>query len=125
MATFTLPLPPTTNAGYKTGSRYEHGRWVSRIMKTDRLIAWEDEARFIVRQWEPPRGVPLIVRVTLQVRRGFLRRMDIDGTLKFLVDLVVGKRRDQWIDRLEVSKVEGDDTAIVTVEAIGREEGCE
>lgn len=116
-----LPLPPTTNQGYKTGLRFMKGRgWVSRLMKTDRLIAWEDVAAYETRHVVRPKGAPLSVAVRLEVHRGDLRRCDIDGYLKYLLDQVVGKRNDQWIDRLSVVKVEGDGWATVTVEEAER-----
>jgi Holliday junction resolvase RusA-like endonuclease len=114
-----LPLPPTINTGYKTGVRYVKGHgWSSRMMKTDRLISWEDQAAFDLKGWEIPKRTPLAVAVRLEVPKANLRRADIDGYLKFLLDRTIGKRNDQWIDRLDVEKVEGDGWAEVTVETL-------
>ncbi len=114
--TIRLPLPPTINGGYKTGVRQRNGHWSARMMKTDRLIAWEDRARFELRAWERPKHLPLAVTVRLEVPASDLRRSDIDGFLKFLLDQTIGKRHDQWIDRLVVTKAAGEGWAEVTVD---------
>jgi Holliday junction resolvase RusA-like endonuclease len=118
--TFHLPLPPSTNSGYKQGVRYSQkkGRYVARMMKTERLQLWEEEARLRVGAWAPPPRVPLRVSITLHLSPALLRRRDIDGMQKFLIDQVVGPRRDQWIDELVVRKESGADWAEIVVEAL-------
>lgn len=118
MATFKVPLPPPTNSGYKIGTRWhrKQQRWVARMMKTDKLLAWEWEVAEIIGDWQPKPKTPLTVKIILAMPKEDLRRKDIDGMHKYLIDQIVGKRRDQWIDHLEVTKLVGDGWAQVTVD---------
>ncbi len=97
---FRVPLPPSTNHGYRLGL---HG---SRpvLVKTEALRTWEDVVACHVRPWLPPRQTPLFLTVTLHLPPKQLRTTDVDGPIKFIVDAIVGKRRDQWLDELQVIK---------------------
>lgn len=115
--TVRLPLPPTTNHAYKLILR--GGR--PRLAKTTELMAWELGARLLVGAHVVPAHRPLAVRIALEVPSALVRRADLDGFVKALVDVVVTKRADQWVDRLVVTKRPGDGWATVTVEQIGAE----
>lgn len=91
------------------------------MAKTAELMAWEQGARAIVGCREYPPGRRLAVAIRLEVPTGQLRRSDIDGYLKALIDVAVGKRSDQWVDHLGVVKVPGDGWAEVTVVAFSVE----
>ena len=124
MPTFRVSLPPSSNAGYKLGIRYRRDKHtgelkqMSTMMKTDRLIGWEEEVQWTIRGWTPPPRTPLAVTIRLSMPRADLRRRDIDGMHKYLIDQVVGKRRDQWVDSLIIVKQPGPAFADVTVEVM-------
>lgn len=109
-----IPLPPTTNHAYKLA--LIHGR--PALVKTDALRAWEQGARVITGGWEYMAHTRLAVAIRLEVPAGNLRRSDIDGYLKALIDVVVGKRADQWVDELHVTKAPGDGWATVEVRVL-------
>ncbi len=119
MPTFRLSLPPTSNHGYKMAVHGSERRgWRPAMVKTADLELWESEAALVVKGWTPPKRRSLAVRIVVALPRASFRRRDIDGMVKFLTDATVGRRCDQWIDRLDVVKVIGDGWAEVNVEAI-------
>lgn len=101
MATFRLDLPPTTNHGYGLAVRGAHAA----MYKTRDLRAWEREAALVVGGWRPPARTALSVRIQLRLPPGSVHRVDVDGCLKPILDVTVGRRQDQWIERLSVLKV--------------------
>lgn len=111
---FCLPLPAQgLNHGYVLGR--------GRIYKSPELVAWEQEVALLhVRDWTPPKRTPLQVGIMLMVPAKKLRQVDADGYVKCLVDAVVGKRRDAWVDRIYLEKVaaDGEPRCYVTVEAL-------
>lgn len=116
-ATFRIPLPPAgTNHGYMPGVRRdENGIIHGTIIKTRDAKAWDNGARLIVGSWHPPEHTPLAVTITLELPRRLLWKVDIDSLVKFLTDVVVGPRCDQWIVDEHTRKVEGDGWAEITV----------
>ncbi|MFH0899055.1 MAG: hypothetical protein V2A73_00355, partial [Pseudomonadota bacterium] len=119
MPTFRVPLPPSANHGYAIAARFSRKRgWHARMMKTEVLEEWEGKVGEIVGGWVPPKRARLAVQITLALPRAMLRRRDMDGPVKYLIDATVGRRCDQWIDRLEVVKTVGDGWAEVNVETI-------
>lgn len=107
MQTFRLPMPPSTNHGYRIATRYTAQGPRAMMMKTDELVAWELTARAIVGDYVP-RRLPLEVHVTFGFPKRDMRRNDLDGRIKFVLDAVVGRRRDQYVDMLVVEKVQTD-----------------
>lgn len=127
---FRFPLPPPTNHAYKVGVRYKYGVPRARMMATEELKDWRAYVEVMVVPKELPlfQGLrePLEVQIRLEVPKAKRRRLDIDGMIKPILDIVIGGRADQWIDRLIVDKVVGDGYAVVTVEralseALGKE----
>ena len=118
--TFRLALPPSANHIYEPIVRrtkkgnLAHGKMWSVDYKLWRLMARQQ-----VGDWAPPR-CPLGVQIDLHVPLQTMRRSDVDGYIKPLLDAVVGPRSDQYIDRLVVlrSAVEGEGYAVVTVEEL-------
>ena len=104
MPQFTLPLPPTSNHGYATAVRYRAGRPYSRTFKTPELSAWEQIVALEVRYWEPPEQTPLQANIDLYLPKRLHRKADVDGFVKFILDSVVGKRSDHYVDKLRVNK---------------------
>lgn len=92
------------------------------MAKTGELARWQRTAALIVGAWVPPARTPLRVEVWLYLPRESLRRTDIDGYQKAILDVVVGARRDQWIDQLTVHKLPGDGTVLVNVEIVAKGE---
>lgn len=118
MPRFVLSLPPNQNHGYVLGQGH--------IYKSAALRAWEDEAALVVGQWTPPKHIPLVVTIALLVPRPLLRKVDADGMVKFVVDAVVGKRRDAWVDQIGVWKTatDGEPQCQVNVEPLPTQEEC-
>ena len=100
MTVFALPLPPSSNHGYKQVWHWNRrkGRMQSRPGKTNELVLWEDKARIILGGYAPPEHTRLRLDIDIYVPAVALRTEDLSGFLKFLEDAVVGNRRDQWID---------------------------
>lgn len=98
--TFELALPPTANHGYRATAI--NGR--AQVYKSQDLRVWEQASALAVRGWEPPKHRPLSVRVIVYLPANQLRTADLDGWLKAIVDAVVGKRRDQWVDVIYAEK---------------------
>jgi Holliday junction resolvase RusA-like endonuclease len=120
VTTFRVPLPPGTNNGYVLDSRSGHAR----MRKTTVLETWESEVALVVGDWQPPARTPLVVRIVVGMPKRSLRTRDVDGCVKYLVDRVIGTRRDQWVDRIEIEKVldGGDGWAEVRIEPFGDSE---
>jgi Holliday junction resolvase RusA-like endonuclease len=116
MSNWTLSLPPTANHMYANNGR--GGR-----IKTDLLRQWEGETALQVAGWEPRPHASLAVQIELFLPKALMRRADIDGYLKPLLDQTVGKRRDCWVDWLTVRKTLADvGSAYVQVNEVeGRE----
>ena len=96
LATFVLPLPPSLNHAYLRGQTWGGRR---NVRASDELRAWQDEAALIVRGWEPPKHRPLAVWMQFHLPANRLNVLDLDGLEKFVIDAVVGKRRDNWVRR--------------------------
>lgn len=137
MATFRLSLPPTSNHAYKVATRPMSGAEIaarlqrgkrrglgvrSRMVKTEILEAWEVSAAKVVGAWVPPARTPLAVLIVLELPPTLHRKSDVDGYIKHLVDCTVGRRRDQWVDRLVVVRRRGEGWATVEVSPQEREE---
>ena len=119
MPTFRLDLPPSANHGYKMAIHGSAVRgWRPAMVKTRELEQWESDAARVVGNWRPPKHRSLAMRIVIALPRDIFRRRDIDGMVKFLTDATVGRRADQWVDRLEVVKTVGDGWADVSVETI-------
>ena len=105
---FILPMPPTSNHGYKTAGYTEKATGLPKAVtyKGAELKKWETEVAKVIGDYEPPKRTPLRVDVTLWLPRTQLYKIDVDGPVKFCLDRVIGKRRDQWITRLTVTKLE-------------------
>jgi Holliday junction resolvase RusA-like endonuclease len=118
MPTFRLPLPPSSNHGYKLALHGGHPA----LVKTLELERWESAAAAVLGPWRAPARVPLKVSIALVYPAGDLRRYDLDGPIKFLIDALVSRRRDQWVDELTVCKIAGggEGHADVEVETIDR-----
>lgn len=117
MPSWTLPLPAQgLNHGYVLGN--------GRIYKSAELVAWEKEVALLhVKGWVPPARTPLNVWIALRIPRKSLRRVDADGYVKAVIDAVVGKRRDAWVDQIWLKKMEAQEAnggpgVYVCVEAI-------
>ncbi len=115
--TVRLSLPPTTNHAYKIAARWsaKKGRLCAVMVKTPALIAWEKGADKVVGRLDLPPRTPLMVTIRLELTRQDLRRHDLDGYIKPLLDATVGRLRDQWIDGLVVNKCLGDGWATVRI----------
>lgn len=73
MLRFTLPLPPTLNATYKTGN--------GKFYKDAKAKVWEKEVGWIVKQKKPLEGV-----IKVEIDMYLKRDRDIDSSLKLILD---------------------------------------
>ncbi len=107
---FRLPLPPASKNHAKSRTRS------GALVKSGSILSWERDCKLIIGTYEPPRQ-PLSVSVVLEYPSAKMHRWDIDGRISMLLD-ALGCHRDQWIDELHVSKVEGEGWAEITVRVI-------
>jgi hypothetical protein len=119
-AQFVIIPPPSTNTGYKLGIRQTARGPKARMMKTPELKTWEFIARAVCRGYTPPHHTPLAMTIDLYLPKNQLRRKDIDGGIKFLTDMTVGRRHDQWVDKQIVRKhlTDGEAYVIVSIEEL-------
>lgn len=108
---FTLPLPPTgTNHAYHTS----RGRWY----KDQRIVDWENECLMLLLGGVQKIDYTSILVVNIGFYFGDKRKHDIDGRIKFVLDLfekagaygndsevtdlIVSKRFDKADPRMQV-----------------------
>ena len=95
---FVLPLPPSTNHGYHTSK----GRWY----KDEKVITWENECLWILKK-EKIRPIKGKVSVLIHYVFPDNRKRDIDGKIKFILDLLTKAgvyKDDNQVTKLIVSK---------------------
>lgn len=111
MPTFEFPaLPPC-------GLNHMHKRTRSGGLATvEDMATWQQRAKWMLLGWEPPKETPLSVKVVLAMPKKLFRRADLDKWASPCLDVVLGPRCDQWVDRLEIVKQIGEGSVSVTVD---------